>query len=252
MATVYRFVLSLLNSRKSCPFDVVQDVKLVPPSHAEAEFKRAFKGFAFVTFSTKELAKQLVDDWPWLAADRPMHLLDGTPTSATPEVTDAHKYGMRVITKARWEELRDEYLAYRMQLLNVIHEEGRKSGTKVQQKPAIAEPGPPPSEPRIFSNYTHQQDYPRGCLTLARNVHTETNKTTLRKLFSSAVGARQDVLDYVDFNKGVDSVCPNHYPTTPINSRAPRHSVSYASEAQEKPPPSSSTFARIRSHSQMA
>ena len=129
----------------------------------------------------------------------------GISGSASVDVTDAHKYGVRVIAKARWEELRDEYLAYRTQLLSAVHEEERKSGAGVQSKPGTAGPALPPSllkAPR--SGVT--QDYPRGCLVFARNIHTETNKTTLRKLFSSAIGFPQDVLDYVDFNKGMDSV----------------------------------------------
>lgn len=55
--------------------------------------------------------------------------------------------------------------------------------------------------------------YPLGCLLFVRNVHPETNKTTLKTLFSSGLtagGAEGGVLpegiDYVDFNKGMDSV----------------------------------------------
>ena len=250
VAAVYLFVLSLLNGRKDCPFDAIQDVKLVPPSDVEVEFKRALKGFAFVTFSSKEFVKQVVDDWPWLPANRSGQWFDGTHTSASPDVTDAQKCGVRVITKAQWEELRDEYLVYRTQLLNAIHENGRKSGPRVRPKPGMAEPSLPPSGSDGRSHSTGPRDYPRGCLMLARNINMETNKTTLRKLFSSAVGASQDVLDYVDFNKGMDSVCPNCFSTSLIDSRACRGSVSYASVAQEGPPPSSSTFAPIRSHSQ--
>ena len=215
VAAVYRFVWSLLNSRRSCPFDAIQDVKLAPPSDVEGEFKRAFKGFAFVTFSSNEFVEQLVNDWPWFPANRSVRSLNGAPTSAPPDFTEAQKYGMRAITKARWEGLRDEYFAYRAQLLNVVHEEARKFGTNVQPKPGIAEQGRPTSGSDGPSNSTGQQDYPRGCLIVAKNIHMETNKTTLRKLFSSAVGVSQDVLDYVDFNKGMDSVCPNCYFVTP-------------------------------------
>lgn len=252
VAAVYRFVWSLLNSRKDCPFDAIQDVKLTPPSEVEAESKRAFKGFAFVTFSSKDFVKQLADDWPWLPSNRSVHFSDKAPASASSDVTDAQKHGMRVISKARWEELRDEYLVYRTQLLTIIHEEGRKSGTNVRPKRWVAEPSLPPLVLDGPSHSAGPEDYPRGCLILARNVHTETNKTTLRKLFSSAVGASQDVLDYVDFNKGTDSVRQNRHSTTFIDPRVRRRSVSCASKVQEKPPPSSGTFVPIRSHSQMA
>lgn len=227
MAAIYRFVLSLLNRTKYCPFDAIQDVKLGPPSEIGVEFKHAFKGFAFVTFSSKEFVKQLVGDWPWLSANRFIHSLDDTPSSYFPDVTDAQKYGVRAITKARWKELLDEYLAYRTQLLDVIHEGERRSGTNFRPNPGMVKQNLPPSGLEDPSYSAGLQDYPRGCLILARNIHTETNKTTLRKLFSSAVGASQDVLDYVDFNKGMDSVCPNHYSAIVTHPRACNRSVFY-------------------------
>ena len=198
VGAVYRFVLSLLSSRKDCSFDAIQDVRLTPPSAGEVESKRAFKGFAFVTLSSMGLVKQLLEDWPWSPENRSAHVSGRIPASASTDVTDAYKYGVRVITRSRWEELRGEYLAYRVQLLSAVHEEEPKSGTM--------EPTLPPPAPDGPSCSTVPQDYPRGCLVFARNIHTETNKTTLRKLFSSTVGFPQDVLDYVDFNKGMDSV----------------------------------------------
>ena len=158
-----------------------------------------------MTLSSTDLVKQLSEDWPWLPGDRSAPVSGGVSVSASADVADGHKYGVRVIAKARWEELRDEYLAYRTQLLSAVREEERKSGTGVQSKPGTAGPALPPP-PSNASRSIVTQDYPRGCLVFARNIHTETNKTTLRKLFSSTVGFPQDVLDYVDFNKGMDSV----------------------------------------------
>jgi len=236
VAAVYRFVLSLLNGREDRPFDAIQDVKLAPPPDGEAESKRAFKGFAFVTLSSADLVKQLLEDWPWSPGDQ------SAPASASADVTDARKYGVRVITKTRWEELRDEYLAYRAQLLNAFHEEDRGFGTSVQQKSG---PGGP-------SHSALAQDYPRGCLVFAKNIHTETNKTTLRGLFSSAVGFPRDVLDYVDFNKGMDSVSSKCHSGTLADSWARCPSVSCASEAAKKPPLSSSISVPTRSRNQLA
>ena len=209
-AAVYCFVLSLLNNREHCPFNAIEDVRLTPPSDGEVEPKRTFKGFAFVSLSSRDLVKQLSEDWPWLPEDRSAPLSGGTSTSASADVADARKYGVRVIAKTRWEELRDEYLAYRAQLLNAIHEEDRKYGAGVQSKPGMTDPALlPPVSNGPYS--TILQDYPRGCLVFAKNLHTETNKTTLRKLFSSVIGCPQDVLDYVDFNKGMDSVSLGSY-----------------------------------------
>ena len=159
--------------------------------------------------------KQLSEDWPWLPGDRSAHVLGGVSTSASADVTDAHRYGVRVITKTRWEELRDEYLAYRVQLLKAVHEEERKYETSVGTAEPSVVPPPTSSGP---SYSAVPQDYPRGCLVFARNIHTETNKTTLRKLFSSAAGFPPDVLDYVDFNKGMDSVSPKRYSSILLDS----------------------------------
>lgn len=207
-AAVYRFVLSLLKSRKDCAFDAIQDIRPASPSDVQAGSKRAFKGFAFVTLSSQDLVKQLVDDWPWLPGSRSAPGSGGVSPSETTDVTDARKYGVRAITKVRWDQLRDEYLAYRAQLLNAVHEEERKLGTTFQPMFGIAGPVSTLSESNGSSGSAIPQDYPRGCLVFARNIHAETNKTTLRKLFSSAIGSSQDVLDYVDFNKGMDSVRP--------------------------------------------
>jgi len=213
---VYRFVLSLLNNRKVCSFDVIQDVRPPPPPDSEVEAKRAFRGSAFVTLSSVGLVKQLLEDWPWPPGNRPAHVANGVPAPASADVTDARKYGVRVITKCRWEELRDEYLAYRIQLLNTIHEEERKPGATIRSEPGTVEPVLSSSVSDGLSHSAVPQDYPRGCLVFARNIHTETNKTTLRKLFSSAVGFPQDVLDYVDFNKGMNSVSLEYYYSTVI------------------------------------
>ena len=174
----------------------------------------------FVVLSSTDFAKQLLEDWPWLPGNRSAYASGRIPTPASTDVTDAYKYGLRVTTKTRWEELRDEYLAYRTQLLNTVHEGGRQSGTSIQQKLGIAEPAPPPSVPNEPPRSEVPQDYPHGCLVFARNIHTETNKTTLRKLFSSAVGFSQDVLNYVDFNKGMDSVSLECFPAILVNSWA--------------------------------
>jgi len=60
--------------------------------------------------------------------------------------------------------------------------------------------------------------YPPGCLVFIRNAHPETNKTTLRSLFSHAREERvesgdpgrktdEDGIDYLDYKKGMDCVC---------------------------------------------
>ena len=51
--------------------------------------------------------------------------------------------------------------------------------------------------------------YPPDCLVFVRNLHPDTNKTTLKVLFSQAFpsGDREKgLIDYVDFTKGLDTV----------------------------------------------
>jgi hypothetical protein len=56
---------------------------------------------------------------------------------------------------------------------------------------------------------TVSSSYSFGCLVFTRNLHPETNETTLRALFTATFKSSlldTGGLDYVDFNKGMDSV----------------------------------------------
>jgi hypothetical protein len=51
--------------------------------------------------------------------------------------------------------------------------------------------------------------FPPGCLLFVRNVHPQTNRTTVRALLSQALvrkGMSADNVDYVDYTKGMDTV----------------------------------------------
>lgn len=161
--------------------------------------------------SNMEDVEKLLRLWPW---DR--NSMPPENTTVTDEVREAYKFGFRCLPKARWDELKDEYLAYRTKLLDEIiaSEEG------VSSLPDL----PPP--PRTNEDYTAPVDsgplvpamdltspYPLNCLVFVRNIYPETNKTTLRNLFFNAFKTaianheiQNEGLDYVDFNKGMDSV----------------------------------------------
>jgi RNA recognition motif-containing protein len=47
--------------------------------------------------------------------------------------------------------------------------------------------------------------YPPNCFVFVRNIHPETNKTTLRTFFAKAVEVKE-AINYVNFNKGMGSV----------------------------------------------
>ena len=53
-----------------------------------------------------------------------------------------------------------------------------------------------------------EPSFPAGCLLFVKNLHPQTNKTTLKKLFEhtleSSVG--KGGVDYVDWSKGMSSV----------------------------------------------
>lgn len=128
------------------------------------------------------------------------------------------RFGFRTSTKAHWDKLNTEYLAYRQKLLDelaAVDQEARHTAhADVSAAPAaMPEPEPaqqvPISREPVLDLYA---PYPPGCLAYVRNVHPETNKTTLRKLFAQAFqdsgppGPSGDGIDYVDFNKGMDTV----------------------------------------------
>jgi hypothetical protein len=164
----------------------------------------------------------------------------------SPLYVGAAKFGLRILTKARWEELRAEYLLYRQELvdeINMFQDEGEirvyDGGRKGYLGEMHDQEGPRRTnqiqvlktahiQPRstksaaiaandsvdtagIHPNFT----YPPGCLVFVRNVHPETNKTTLRSLFLHAGGPTgieggkkdDDGLDYLDYTKGMDCVC---------------------------------------------
>ena len=172
------------------------------------------KDFALVTLTHKDDVSWLLEHWPWMRVHTP-HESD----VPQPE-REASMYGFRAISKARWEHFCTEYLQWRRTLLDSISDSER--GPVPTQAVTASIPGPSPSDishtkttlPEGSSNGAAVQDspalYPTGCLVHARHVHPETNKTTLRKLFSQAF--TQDTtkpghgINYVDFNKGMDAV----------------------------------------------
>ncbi|OSC97934.1 hypothetical protein PYCCODRAFT_1418603 [Trametes coccinea BRFM310] len=198
------------------------------------------KGFAFVTFSDEADAARLATDWPWLPRRCP-----STPDGKTrPEDTslahDAAKFGFRVIRKARWDELKEEYLSYRQRLLDQAASKSSRATTSMQhadargprsadhmrditERPQHADAKPrsgEPSPPRLSAEDSSRNapapapldpasSFPPGCLVYVRNVHPETNKTTLKALFGAhafgSAAAASSALDYVDYSKGMTS-----------------------------------------------
>ncbi|KAJ7080427.1 hypothetical protein B0H15DRAFT_787274 [Mycena belliarum] len=194
----FRFILGLLPANSAMPaHNRIQWISL-PSHHSDepgAEAKP--KAFALITFATSGDAESLLTAWPW--ARRAQHEHESSDAS------EAAKFGFRTLSMARWEGLNAEYLSYRAKLLADIPKE------EAPTPAAVARPSDPPSyrpEPRppveVPVAFASTLPYPRSCLVFVRNIHPETNKTTLRTFFARTVDTKE-AIDYVDFNKGMDS-----------------------------------------------
>ncbi|KAF9516821.1 hypothetical protein BS47DRAFT_607885 [Hydnum rufescens UP504] len=179
-------------------------------------------GFAFIVVRDLDIVEKLTNDWPWdLEVSKPTALMDGVSQSG--DLADARRYGFRALKQKRWLVLKQEYLEYRQCLVDIPSpskpsgstaaaidpEHAIESRRSDQRAPAVLLEAHPHSQPHadVFQDLP---SYPHGCLAFIKNVHPETNKTTLKELLSAAfrqdgeAGTGQEV-DYVDYLKGIDS-----------------------------------------------
>ncbi|KAK2465874.1 hypothetical protein APHAL10511_001515 [Amanita phalloides] len=225
--TRYRSVPSAMHlimdllSQSGSSFDLLSRIQGVAlPAHHQDKpgDPPKFKDFCLVTLVTIEDAEFLTKRWPWTRSTAAS--VESTDKDIVSEVVrDATKFGLRTLSKTNWEHLKGEYLRYRSQLIEKIneHEDAqvetqtrtigkreRDVESELQRTPSAHEAAQTPSKADALSP---DAPYPYGCLILVRNIHPETNKTTLRALFSVSKGGglKEDGLDYIDFNKGVDS-----------------------------------------------
>jgi hypothetical protein len=116
-----------------------------------------------------------------------------------------------------------EYLVYRQQLVEEINafqdSSASKSATIHTTTTASNEPVTTRMEPSLKVQkqpkvptgssqnkvITLSSPYPYGCLLFIKNIHHETNKTTLKVFFGKALANASGGIDYVDFNKGMDT-----------------------------------------------
>ena len=194
----------------------MQNIWLPPHAHDKPGDLPKCKGFALITLSSPEQAEELTRHWPWNVRRIDLH-----DVADTPETQEAVKFGFRTMTRARWDELREEYLAYRRTLLDALaYAEQEPGETAEAPETTTEESAAPLSTTSHLPRTDLSSPYPQGCLIFVRNIHPETNKTTLRSLFSQAF-ANSDVsdagVDYVDFSKGMDTVsrsCTVYLPHT--------------------------------------
>lgn len=212
VADISRFVSRLLQEKPSDCVQTVQRISL-PRHHLDKPDSRPkCKGFALVTLARMEDADFLVQRWPW------QRHTEKSADASDDMYQDAARFGFRTTRKAHWDELNAEYLAYRQTLLDELalteqNEQVVTEPSRTSEIPEVlaAREKTPESHNLQTSILDLSTPYPPGCLAYARNVHLETNKTTLRKLFSqgfaeSNASTAGGGIDYVDFNKGMDTV----------------------------------------------
>ncbi|KAL0581483.1 hypothetical protein V5O48_000526 [Marasmius crinis-equi] len=223
--TISRFAASLLSSLSSPLAEpssstqsdlpmlspAIQAVTL-PPHHLDKPGDEPkCKGFAFVTLASIEDV-ELLEKWPW---ERIANDSSAIPTN----LPEAHKFGFRCLSKSRWEALKEEYLDYRNRLVQelVEYEDQQKQQNQHSgnDEPYGSERGPVHGYALITDaavpSLSMRSPFPPSCLVFVRNIHPQTNKTTLKSLFTNLFspnaphsGAQAIGLDYVDYNKGMD------------------------------------------------
>ncbi|OCH89986.1 hypothetical protein OBBRIDRAFT_631030 [Obba rivulosa] len=247
---IWRLTRTLLSS--SSPSTWAVQVITLPPHHQDKETDQPkCKGFALVTFAELEDVTYILGHWPW----------DRQPAGQDLDGEEAFKYGFRTLSKPKWQALNEEYLSYRKRLLEEIAENEDEEvptprETHAEREPTPQQDGPDTSHPAL-PNVTLSSPYPPGCLVFVRNVHPETNKTTLRTLFSQAyvldsvsLEAGADALDYVDFNKGMDTcylrlATPQHAQILVdyLQSNRKKQTSGLDSKGAEAPPADKKSFA---------
>ncbi|KAH9482264.1 hypothetical protein JR316_0004362 [Psilocybe cubensis] len=229
-------VVSSLLPYSEYPMSKVQNVSFPSHHNDRPGTLPTCKGFALVTLASDDDVNFLLDEWPWEESNHDSSQKSPEPRSDDPIRRESSKFGLRCLNKIRWDELKAEYLLYRQQLIaevdadNKVQEQINKMSSnnlKVSQHsmpPAINKPDKVPVAEHLETTEQGQKDfqpihaessYPSGCLVFVRNIHPETNKTSLRALFSQfsqkdekelALSINKtDGLDYVDYTKGLDS-----------------------------------------------
>jgi hypothetical protein len=211
----------------------VQNITFPPHYHDTPDSIPVCKGFVLVTLSSEDDVRALLDAWPWDSGKRSANIRELDGDDITTEANDqsaeersAKTSGMRTCSKIRWEELRAEYLLHRQRLIDEINQyqdeeearwqkgnmdEGQAERSRNEDDVAFGmKREEVESTARYEAGLHSDSPYPTGCLVFIRHVHSATNKTTLRKLFSQIWPGTEgnDAIDYIDYSKNMDSVGP--------------------------------------------
>ncbi|ETW83557.1 hypothetical protein HETIRDRAFT_311772 [Heterobasidion irregulare TC 32-1] len=214
ISDVVRFLTSVRPSSSTDRIRRFQNISFPIPSEDSLAKPPRCRGFALVILSRLEDVETLLLEWPW---DRPYRQND-SPLLAADEPSQGTPTRLRALSRARWEQLQDEYAAYRADLLSkmaassVVNRvpHAFSSGRADVKPDTKADDHSPRGDAVRPMDLDPSAPYPPNCLVFVRNVNSETNKTALRALFSAALlegggDLPPDGIDYVDFNKGLDT-----------------------------------------------
>ena len=228
MSGIYDFVQNVVKSTTDTERQLLQYISFPRHHNDPNDFHPVkCKGFAFLIFTQASDARAFTERWPWDVRIPVKAEESGTDehsdviSSSNRAIIEARSSGLRSLSKKRWDALKREYLDVQAQLLAKVakssssHANGsyhkthadatvEESHTRVDraasEEDVHSRPTPAGVTPVAYSSY------PPNCLVFVKNVHPETNKTTLRTLFSKPFGGSTEEIDYVDYNKGLDSV----------------------------------------------
>lgn len=255
---ILKFITSLLETSNALHLAPrVQNVTFLPHHQDKPGSIPVCKGFALVTLSNLEDVDALLEQWPWDVYPRknPAELEESAEESQNANLQlcrDARKFGFRCLGKTKWEELKAEYLLYRQQLVDEMNRcQDEVLEMRMRKVAATSTHGAGANAPALVASQNVAEEsyakrpiddlvqiqaegpkaihsgskYPSGCLVFVRNLHPETNKTTLRTLFSrawdedphsdeqsSAGASGGSGLDYLDYTKGLDRVRQSYFP----------------------------------------
>ncbi|THH05202.1 hypothetical protein EW145_g4966 [Phellinidium pouzarii] len=184
------------------------------------------KGFAFLVLAQMKIVDHLLQRWPWdLAVRLENNVLKDVEKKGVEAAAayDAREFGFHCLSKKKWEALKRDYISLQRRLLEKTIAASQPEPSSFSRMP-VEETARSPTlngkytKAQNKSTITMQKDsvqplvyqaqnlsFPSGCLVFIKNVHPETNKTTLRTLFTSALDGMADAIDYVDYNKGLDN-----------------------------------------------
>ncbi|KAF8681412.1 hypothetical protein RHS04_02935 [Rhizoctonia solani] len=210
--SLYHFISAFFSSEES-ECQVVHDI-LIPtaePSLINPQPGR-FRGQAFVVFATYELAQTFCKRWVWNAphgtgSDKQPEFKSGNQWNKEAAEVTAESSGFRSLSKPQWDKLKAEYLEHQARILKQGPRRPKTDKRCNDSTSDTAVPIPTPARPPRQAPAPRQVEsrpppFPPGILVFVKRIHPETNKTTLKNLFTR--GAPNGV-EYIDFQKGIDS-----------------------------------------------